>query len=64
MEGRPLSRRLRWALAVISVISGVVWVLAASGLVAGEAQINAVYLITGAVNLVAGGFWLLSLRAA
>jgi hypothetical protein len=58
------SGKLIWLLVVINLLSGVLWVLAAFGIVRGKEGIDPLYLAVGVVSLVAGGAWLLSLRAS
>lgn len=61
MEQEQLRRKLKWALVVINVIAGVVWILAAFGVLTGEEGTKLLYLMVGLVSLVASGVWLLNL---
>jgi hypothetical protein len=57
-------RKLIWLLVVINLISGVLWVLAAFGVVRGKEGIDPLYLALGVLSLVAGGVWLLNVRSS
>lgn len=62
MEQEVTRRRLKWLLAVVSFVAGVVWILAAFDVVQGEETLNILYLVMGMVFLVASGAWFLGLR--
>lgn len=64
MEQDKRRRRLLWALVAINGIAGVTWVLAALGIVRGEAGINLLYLAIGLVNLLASVVWALNARSS
>lgn len=59
-----LNRKLKWFLVVISLLAGILWILAAFDIVGGKEAINLLYLAAGVVSLMASGAWLLSLRAS
>jgi hypothetical protein len=63
MERDRLKTKLKWVLVVSSAITGVVWILAAFGIVTGKGGTNPFYLATGVVFLVASGAWLLSVMS-
>jgi hypothetical protein len=56
---RAIKRELRWALVVINAVSGVLWLLAAFGIVRGKGGTNYLYLAVGLVSLAASAVWLL-----
>jgi hypothetical protein len=64
MSQDALKTNVRWALVVTNAIAGVVWVLAAFGIVMGRIGTNPLYLALGLIHLAASGVWLLSLRSS
>jgi hypothetical protein len=63
MEREELKSKLKWVLVVSSAIAGVVWILAAFGVVTGKGETNPLYLAIGMLFFVASGAWLLSVMS-
>ena len=59
-----IKKKLRWALVVINAVGGVLWLLAAFGIVRGREGTNYLYLAVGVVSLAASAVWLLSQRSS
>ena len=62
MEQEVIKRKLRWALIVINAFGGVLWLLAAFGIMRGREGTNYLYVAVGVVSLAASAVWLLGLR--
>ena len=64
MGREGIERELRWALVIVNAVSGVLWFLAAFGIVRGRGGTNYLYLAVGVVSLVASAVWLLGQRSS